>query len=245
MNNLKIVANDSGVPTMSSLDMVEFINATRKAGSAEIRHDNFMNKVEKVLGELAPKFLGTSFYESGSHGTVKERSIYHFPEREANLMAMSYSHELTAAVYDAWVVAKEQLKSNIVSLPNFSDEIAMAEFFISTKKREREGLLQLSNVSKQLEAAMPMVAFHDAVVADNTMYTFAEVAKIIGVGPRKFMKYLRENTYLRKDNTPYERFIDFLRPSFRPQYTLPNGNLAPATTHVTSKGLVYFQKKLK
>jgi len=242
---LKIVTNEAGVKTMSSLDMVDYINATREVGKAELRHDSFMDKVPKVLGVLvAPKFIGTSFYETGSHGTLKERAVYHFPEREANLLAMSYSYELTAAVYDAWVVAKEQLTKSVVKLPNFSDDIEMAEFYIATKKRERENLLKLTTVSDALEAALPAIAFRDAVSADDTMYSFAEAAKIIGIGPRKLMKTLRECGYLRKDNTPYERFIEYLKPSFRPQYALPNGNLAPATTYVTSKGLVYFQKKL-
>lgn len=36
---------------MSSLEMVEFINSQRKEGGPELRHDNFMAKVPKVLGE--------------------------------------------------------------------------------------------------------------------------------------------------------------------------------------------------
>lgn len=243
MNEIKVVTNESGVPTMSSIDMVAYINATREAGSPEVRHDNFMTKVPKVLGEkAAPKFLGTALYHVNS--ATRERLVYNFPEREANLMAMSYSYELTAAVYDAWVVAKEQLKANIVQLPNFNDNIEMAQYYITAETLKRENLLKIATVSNELEAALPAVAFRDAVVADDTMYSFAEAAKILGIGPRKLMKALREGGYLRKDNTPYERFIEYLKPSFRPQYVLPNGELAAATTHMTSKGLVYFQKKL-
>lgn len=45
--------------TMTSLEMVAFINSQRKEGEVELRHDNFMAKVPKVLGDDAPKFLGT------------------------------------------------------------------------------------------------------------------------------------------------------------------------------------------
>lgn len=45
-----------------------------------------MAKVPKVLGEAAPKFLGTAFYTNGTGGSV-ERAIYKFPKREACLMA--------------------------------------------------------------------------------------------------------------------------------------------------------------
>ena len=42
--------------TMTSLELVDFINSTRKKGESELRHDHFMAKVPKVLGEAAPKF---------------------------------------------------------------------------------------------------------------------------------------------------------------------------------------------
>ena len=75
--------------TMSSLELVAFINSTRGEGDSELRHDNFMAKVPQVLGEKdAPKFLGTSFYV-GNGAAQLERKIYNFPKREACLMAMS------------------------------------------------------------------------------------------------------------------------------------------------------------
>jgi len=87
----------NGVETMSSLDMVKYINSTRKDGDPELRHDNFMAKVPAVLGDDAPKFLGTQTY-----GNNNTRSVYNFPKREASLMAMSYSYTLQAHVFDRW-----------------------------------------------------------------------------------------------------------------------------------------------
>ena len=82
--------------TMTSLELVEFINSSRAEGESELRHDNFMAKVPKVLGEFhAPKFSGTQAY-----GNSNTRAIYNFPKREACLMAMSYSYELQAKVFD-------------------------------------------------------------------------------------------------------------------------------------------------
>lgn len=54
-----------------------------------------MAKVPKVLGDNAPKFSGTQKY-----GNNNTRDIYIFPKREACLMAMSYSYELQAMVFD-------------------------------------------------------------------------------------------------------------------------------------------------
>lgn len=45
--------------TMTSLELVQFINNQRDAGESELRHDHFMEKVPKVLGEGAPKFRDT------------------------------------------------------------------------------------------------------------------------------------------------------------------------------------------
>jgi hypothetical protein len=49
--------------TMTSLELVEFINVSRVSGDSELRHDHFMTKVPQVLGQdNAPKFLGTQTY---------------------------------------------------------------------------------------------------------------------------------------------------------------------------------------
>lgn len=93
------------VLTMSSLEMVSYINSTRKAGDAEVRHDNFLPKVTRVLGGIAAlKFQG---YYKGANG--KQSPLYNFPRREAMLMAMSYSYELQAQIFDAWEAAETAL----------------------------------------------------------------------------------------------------------------------------------------
>ena len=89
--------------TMTSLELVDFINSQRGKGEAELRHDNFMAKVPKVLGaDHAPKFLGTQVY-----GNNNTRHVYSFPKREACLMAMSYSYELQAKVFDRMTELEE------------------------------------------------------------------------------------------------------------------------------------------
>lgn len=99
---LRIIADDSGVKTMSSLDIVDYINHIRKPGSAILRHDDFMRKVPTVLGEIAsPKFYGEAKYAIGN-SAFATRKIYNFPSKEAIRMAMSYSYDLQAAVLDAW-----------------------------------------------------------------------------------------------------------------------------------------------
>ena len=85
------------VLTMSSLEMVSYINSTRKPGDAKVEHYDFLKKVPQVLGGGAGYFFGS--YKSTQNKTLP---MYNFPKREAMLMAMSYSYELQAQVFDAW-----------------------------------------------------------------------------------------------------------------------------------------------
>lgn len=66
-----------------------------------------MVKVQEVLKKAAPNFLGTAFYINGT-GAKVPRSIYTFPKREACLMAMSYSYELQAKVFDRMTALEER-----------------------------------------------------------------------------------------------------------------------------------------
>ena len=88
---------------MTSIEMVKYLNDERRNysyGYAEVVYGNFMTRVPKVLGEVtASKFLQTVKYSSGN-GATSTRNIYRFPKREACLMAMSYSYELQAKVFD-------------------------------------------------------------------------------------------------------------------------------------------------
>ncbi|VVT48023.1 hypothetical protein UYSO10_1955 [Kosakonia radicincitans] len=95
-------------PTMSSLEMVDYINADRKAKAeaegltfpckryTKIQHKHILAKSPKVLGEEhSAKFLAQYLDSTG-----RKLPCYEYPKREACLMAMSYSYELQAKVYD-------------------------------------------------------------------------------------------------------------------------------------------------
>ncbi|WP_192881121.1 MULTISPECIES: Rha family transcriptional regulator [unclassified Photorhabdus] len=98
-------------PTMTSLEMVDYINDERKAKAEaegmgfpckkyrKLEHRSFMKKVPKVLGQASEKFFSVDTFINGTGGKV-ERDIYRFFKRESCLMAMSYSYELQAQVFD-------------------------------------------------------------------------------------------------------------------------------------------------
>ena len=145
MNMLAQIQNDNNTDqvTMSSPELVDYINAHRQEVATiekpykELRHDHFMAKVPQVLGEkAAPIFLGTDIYTNGTGGTV-QRQIYRFPKREACLMAMSYSYELQAQVFDRMTAMEQHIAAQ--NLPSYAidDPIERAKKWIEEEKQKQ------------------------------------------------------------------------------------------------------------
>lgn len=91
------------VPTITSMELVEIINDMREEGAAELRHDNFMAKIEKHPGIASPKFLGDYKDSRG-----RKQKCYHLPKREAELMVMSESLAVQTKVYDRMTALEQQ-----------------------------------------------------------------------------------------------------------------------------------------
>jgi hypothetical protein len=103
MNGLDVISTQV---TMSSLELVEFIKAHEDRD--DLTHANFMAKVPKVLGEGGLiQFKDTYIHPQNG----QPYPMYRFPKREACLMAMSYSYELQAKVYDHMMALEAKLKA--------------------------------------------------------------------------------------------------------------------------------------
>jgi phage antirepressor YoqD-like protein len=178
MSNL-ILNCKNEVLTMSSLELVDFINASRKEGEAELRHDHFMAKVPKVLGkEAAPKFRGTYI---GKDNT--ERPCYNLPKREACLMAMSYSYELQAKVFDR-MTELEAKQAPAFQIPSTLSGALM----LAAQQAE-----QIEAQQAALALAAPKVAFVQNYVAANTgSKGFREICKLLNVKEPVFREFLKE-----------------------------------------------------
>jgi hypothetical protein len=105
--------------TMLSTEIVKIINDMREEGAAELRHDHFMTKVEKVLGEDAPKFRGIYKDKYG-----REKPCYALPKREAELMVMSENYKVQAAVYDRMTELEHQVIKPKLKPTSFLPQIA-------------------------------------------------------------------------------------------------------------------------
>ncbi|HGJ5884034.1 Rha family transcriptional regulator [Arsenophonus sp.] len=137
-----VVLPVSKKPTMSSLEMIDYINADRasKAKSEglafpckkyrQLQHRSFLTKVPKVLGEHLAKF-----FAQYKDSTGRDLPCYRFPKREACLMAMSYSYELQATVFDRMTELEGGQDINLLDLSGLTeltikqmqDRVALAE----------------------------------------------------------------------------------------------------------------------
>jgi hypothetical protein len=102
-----LISTESNTVTMSSLEMVDYINSERNniaelagavfpsKGHAALDHADFLKKVLEVLKEHARNF-SCMFDVSIGNGATRKSPGFTFPKREACLMAMSYSYDLQA-----------------------------------------------------------------------------------------------------------------------------------------------------
>lgn len=146
--------------TMSSLEMVDFINSTREEGSAILAHSDFLKKVPLVLKGDEGNF--SSIYLDSMN---REKPCYKFPKREAMLMAMSYSCTLQAKVYDHMEKLEKALSLKSPTAPTqepFALEIAQRNFSAAKILAEAFGLegnaalLSADAVTKQITGISPM-----------------------------------------------------------------------------------------
>ena len=177
--NMPILPQESGSSnqvTMTSPEIVDFINAHRQSVATiekpyvELHHRSFMSKVPQVLGiSNAANFLASQNY-----GNNNTRQIYVFPKREACLMAMSYSYELQAQVFDRMTAMEEALKKPVITLPNFADPAEAAIAWANEYKAK-----QLAE--KQVAVLAPKAQALDTIADTSQTYCLRECAKTIGI----------------------------------------------------------------
>lgn len=134
--------------TMTSLEIVKFINQSRinDGDITLVQHKDFMRKVPKVLGGGVGKFSHT--YTHPQNG--QEYPCYRLPKREACLMAMSYSYEIQAQVFDHMTAMEEHIRSqsntNAISSQDFiqlKNQVEQMQYQISLLTRKGKQKVQI------------------------------------------------------------------------------------------------------
>ena len=179
---------------MTSLELVDFINSQRGPDEAELRHDHFMAKVPKVLGEGGlPKFRDT--YIHPQNGQTYQ--CYRFPKREACLMAMSYSYDLQAKVFDKMTALEEALATKPpVGLPDFTDPGEAAMAWADQYKQRQQLALENKAQAEALAAAAPKIEGFDRIAASDGSMCLTDAAKTLQMQPRKLTQLMQEKGWV-------------------------------------------------
>lgn len=135
----------------------------------ELAHRNFMAKVSEVLGEegCAKFFAHLPNLQNG-----QTYPAYIFPKREACLMAMSYSYELQAKVFDHMTA----LESKPAAL-DLSDPETLRTALLTYAER-------VISLTAMVAEQAPAVEFVDRYVAATDSKGFREVCKLLKPNPR-------------------------------------------------------------
>jgi hypothetical protein len=144
---MKIV-NLNGTPTVTSLELVGFINSQRGEGEAELRHRDFCAKVPKVLGEEMCEKFRASFKDA--YG--RDQPGYRFPKREACLMAMSYSYELQAKVFDRMTALESGQQLATIKDPQLAAMVTMLTQLDAVKQEQVAQRSELADIRAKLTA---------------------------------------------------------------------------------------------
>jgi phage antirepressor YoqD-like protein len=187
----------NGQLTMSSLELVEYINAERGDGVAQLRHSDFLEKVVAVLGdEYSGNFRSTYTASNG-----KQNPCCNFPKREACLMAMSYSYKLQAKVFDKMTELEQSQQ------PAFKVPQTLSEALRLAADQQDTIVAQAA----QLALAAPAVAFVEKFVEAKSSKCLSDVAKILGKKPLAFINQLSADHVIFKRNgswIPYQTQLD-------------------------------------
>jgi anti-repressor protein len=221
----------AGVATMTSLELVALINESREAGRAELRHADFMAKLERHPGIDSTKFIAQ--YKDSTGRTVK---CYRLPKRESELMVMSESLAVQTKVYDRMV---ELESSAVAALPDFTNPAVAARAWAE----QFEAKLALT---AQIATDAPKVAFAEAIRSIDGVCHIEKIAKTIGIGRNKLFKKMRDDAILMGNGLPYQKYIDrgYFTVNEQEPYTDSKNVKHPTfTTMVTGAGQVFLVRK--
>ncbi|ATQ75067.1 hypothetical protein CR152_11450 [Massilia violaceinigra] len=149
---------------MSSIELLELINSVRDLDRAELRHDNFMAKIEKHPGIDALKFKGVY---TGGNG--QQRPCYYLPKREAELMVMSESLEVQTKVYDRLVQLEAAVADPMASLS--PEHRALVALLFESSAIKAQQTAQAAELAAQAESIKRIEANQIAAVASVQSFT--------------------------------------------------------------------------
>lgn len=209
------------------------MSSSEIADLVEKRHDNVKRTIETLVerGVIASPQTEGKPATGGRPGTE-----YRIGKRDSFVVVAQLSPEFTARLVDRW----QELEATVTPAPlNLADPASLRTLLLGYTEK----VLELQTT---VAAQAPKVAFADAVGNATNTQTVSQVAKVLGIGPRKLFDFLRTNGILTKDNLPFQRHIEHRR--FRvievPYKDGDGADRIKPQARVTGKGVTFIQQRL-
>jgi len=170
--------------TMSSIELVKIINDMREDGQAELRRDHFMTKVLKVLGEeVALNFRGIYL-----DAYKREKPCFNLPKRECNLMVMSESYKVQAAVYDKLAEFEAQPALNPANL----SRLQLIQLALEAEQ-------ELQEAKQEIAVLEPKAQALDRIATESEgALNITNSAKTLQLQPKKLISWMQANKWIYK-----------------------------------------------
>ena len=209
--------NGGDAVTMISLELVDFINSHRAEGAPTLAHSDFLKKVPRVLKKDAGKF--SHIYLDSLN---RRQKCYRLPKRECCLMAMSYSYDLQAAVFDHM----SELELRLAQRTAFPIPRTRADALrLAADLDEQNARLVLENKDLKLRLEYPEPTFQ----AGLTPVQFSRTLN--GVNSQKINHFLLESGWIYDAETDPDR-----SPKYRTRSRARDNYLAEAVRSITRPG---------
>lgn len=140
-----------------------------------------------------------------------------------------------------FIECERRAKANVIDLTTALADPAQLRTVLLTYTEKVMAL------EAKVQEQAPKAQFHDAVVEAINCQSVQEIAKVLGTGPNRLFKFLRDEGLLMRNNLPYQQHLDagYFR-VVEKQYNDGRGESHTYTrTLVTGKGLAYIQKRLQ
>lgn len=221
----------------TSLYLVEQINLFRsqESNKARLAHFSLLSKIEKEFeDEINDKNIFAVDYMD-QKGEM--RKCYELNFEQSLQLLMSESKTVRKGVVEVLKSQQKEINELKSQLPDFSNPVLAARAWADEVEAKQLAQSQVKELTPKAEIA-------DRINSGQNNITMNDAAKIIGIGRNTLMSQLREKNILRKNNTPYQQYIDI--EYFVVKVTpIKNGEnpFNVAQTYVTAKGLTWLAGK--
>lgn len=169
------------------------------AGKFEKRHADVLRAIDNLECSEDFRERNFAFVENQLFGAAKER--YCIMTRDGfSFLVMGFTGKEAAVFKEEFIAAFNKMEQSLkAQLPQ--DYLSALKALVVSEEAK-----QLAE--SQVKELAPKAEVYDQISNADNLMTLNDAAKALGKGRNKLMEYLRNVMILRKNNTPYQEFIN-------------------------------------